>query len=75
MDVSVGDLVRVDKCEQCAAVVGKTAKVSGFTATVGVVLLNFGRGRPRLGQPKSMNTNDLTLVPSEGDAVDENSSS
>lgn len=75
MNFSVGDLVRINKCEECPAVVGKIAKISGFTTTAGVVLLNFGRGRPRLGQPKSMNTNDLTVVEREGGASDENSSS
>ncbi len=64
--MEIGTKVKIDKCDECPTIVGKTAKVRGFTETPDVVLLNFGRGRPQSGRPKSMSVANLSVVLSEG---------
>lgn len=67
MSFEVGCIVKIDKCEVCPAVVGKTAKVKGFVssddeAAIGKVRLSFGRGRPQGGRPSVFDMDDVSLV-------------
>lgn len=58
------DVVRIDKCDVCPDIVGKTAKIKGFNIEQGydAVELNFGRGRPRMNRPGSLSIQDISLV-------------
>jgi len=58
--MKVGDVVKIEKCAACPAVVGKTAKVRAITD--GQVELNFGRGRPQANRPKTVAEGDVTVV-------------
>lgn len=62
--MNVGDTVKIEKCEKCPGVIGKTAKIKGFTSDPGydVVELNFGKGRPQVGRPHLFNVDDISLV-------------
>lgn len=64
MDFSVGQKVKVDKCDSCSAIVGKFAKIIGFSDVSGSlkVELNFGRGRPQADRPKYVDPSDISLV-------------
>lgn len=59
-----GDVVRIDKCDVCPELVGKTVKIKGFNIEQGydAVELNFGRGRPRMNRPGSVSVTDISLV-------------
>jgi hypothetical protein len=61
-DMKIGDTVRVDKCDVCEAVIGKTGKIKNFADDKTMVALNFGKGRPPMGRPHSFPVGDLTNV-------------
>lgn len=65
--MNVGDKVQITKCSVCPKVVGKTAKITGFTTDPGynAAELNFGRGRPQLNRPKAVNVDDISLIVGE----------
>ncbi len=58
--MNVGDTVKIDKCDVCSAVVGKTAKVVSLGSDT--VVLNFGRGRPQKDRPVVYGQDDVSLV-------------
>jgi len=62
--MNVGDMVKVNKCNACPAIVGKTAKVTGLISESGgkAVTLSFGRGRPANGRPHMFSIEDISLV-------------
>lgn len=62
--MEIGASVKIDKCDVCPAIVGKTAKVTGFTSEPGynAANLNFGRGRPQANRPSFVNVDDISLV-------------
>lgn len=64
VSIAVGDMIKVDKCDACPAVIGKTAKVTGLTSKPGydAVTLSFGRGRPQAGRPHVFGVLDISLV-------------
>jgi len=64
MVMDVGARVRINKCEACPAIIGKTAKITGFTDNPGynAATLNFGRGRPQTNRPSFVNVDDISLV-------------
>ncbi len=64
VEMKVGDTVKIEKCEKCPAVVGKTAKIKVFTSEPGydAVELNFGKGRPQVNRPHLFNLDDISLV-------------
>jgi hypothetical protein len=65
--MKAGDMVKINKCDVCPGIVGKTAKVVDLTSgneTPGfdAVRLNFGRGRPQVNRPMTVNVDDVSLV-------------
>lgn len=61
--MKIGDIVRVDKCEACEAIVGKTGKIKCFVDSIypeQAAVLNFGKGRPQKGRPHAFPVGDLT---------------
>lgn len=66
--MEIGASVKIDKCDVCPAIVGKTAKVTGFTSEPGydAVNLNFGRGRPQANRPVFVNIEDISPVVTDG---------
>ena len=62
--MNVGDMIKVDKCNACPSIVGKTAKVMSLTSDPGypAVTLSFGRGRPQSGRPHVFSLEDISLV-------------
>lgn len=65
MEFNVGDKVRIDKCDQCLAIIGKVAKISGFSE-FGNVFLNFGKGRPQLNRPNYFCVENISLIQEKG---------
>ncbi len=58
--MKIGDTVRVEKCDACEAVVGKTGKIKRFSGLDNtMVVLNFGKGRPPKGRPHAFPMGDL----------------
>lgn len=55
--------MRIVRCEQCPAIVGKMAKVRDIKGVS--VDLQFGRGRPVSDRPRFMNMDDLSIVREE----------
>jgi hypothetical protein len=74
-DMNVGDTVVINKCDECPAIVGKTAKIIGESD--GGFLLNFGRGRPQMNRPKVIAVENVSIdiTNSVGDESDENNRS
>lgn len=60
--MKVGDTVRIDKCDTCPKIVGKTVRIKGFCDDRVTVLLNFGRGRPSANRPEAVKMTDVSLV-------------
>lgn len=62
--MEIGASVKINKCDTCPAIVGKTAKITGFTAEPGfnAAVLNFGRGRPQTNRPSFVSVDDISLV-------------
>lgn len=60
----VGMTVKVDRCDKCPAIIGRSAKITGFSNDSGfdAVELNFGRGRPQAGRPKCVGVLDISLL-------------
>jgi len=58
--MKVGDSVTINKCDQCAAVVGKVVKVKSVND--GVIQVNYGRGRPQANRPSTIPLSDVSLV-------------
>lgn len=58
--MNVGDVVKINKCDVCSGIVGKTAKVKGFGDNT--VLLNFGKGRPQANRPNAVSVDDVSVV-------------
>ncbi len=63
MNFSIGAKVKINKCDACPNVVGKTV-------TVKCVLddgleLNYGRGRPQNNRPVRISKDDVSLVETE----------
>ncbi|UCG02457.1 MAG: hypothetical protein JSW11_00395 [Candidatus Heimdallarchaeota archaeon] len=58
--MNVGDTVKINRCEVCPKVVGKTVKV----VEVGEngIVVSFGRGRPQKDRPRAFSFNDVSLV-------------
>lgn len=59
--MKIGDVVRIEKCEGCPSMVGKTATVRKVVDD-NTVELNYGRGRPLADRPKTICVNDVTVV-------------
>jgi len=68
MNIVIGSQVTVDKCGECPAIVGKTAKVVGFTEGTDAVVLSFGRGRPQANRPVSFAFDDISVIGERSDA-------
>lgn len=66
--MDIGANVKINKCDACPAIVGKTARVTGFTSEPGfdAVNLNFGRGRPQANRPSCVNIDDISVVGTDG---------
>jgi len=63
--MKIGDLVKIIKCEQCPAVVGKIVSVSKLNMEgeqVVSVELNFGRGRPQLNRPTKFSVDEVESI-------------
>lgn len=64
--MNVGDIVKVNKCNACPGVIGKTAKVKEMCRLndedPGTARLNFGKGRPQAGRPEIFDVEDLSVV-------------
>lgn len=63
--MKIGDLVKINKCQQCQGIVDKIVPVSKLNVEDGQivsVVLNFGRGRPRTNRPKAISVYDVSLV-------------
>lgn len=62
--MEIGTNVRIDKCDACPEIVGKTAKITGFTSDPGynAAKLNFGRGRPQANRPSFVRVEDISLA-------------
>ena len=63
--MKIGDLVKVNKCDQCPGVVGKVVSVSKVNVVDGNVVsigLNFGKGRPQRNRPDSFSPSDVSIV-------------
>lgn len=62
--MNVGDMVVVNRCDQCPDIVGKTAKIREcFSGPDGdTVGLNFGKGRPAINRPELLSVDDVSLV-------------
>lgn len=60
----IGGRVIIIKCEACPGIIGKAAKIKGFTNDPGhaAVELNFGRGRPLPNRPKVVSLEDIRLA-------------
>lgn len=67
--LSIGSKVKIDRCESCPAVVGKTAKITSFKEEPGFcsAVLNFGRGRPQANRPVSVPVVDLSVAEESSD--------
>jgi len=67
--MNVGDTIKIEKCEQCSVIIGKTAKIKkripSEPGIVGGLILNFGRGRPQTSRPKIISFDDVSLVVTE----------
>jgi len=61
---SVGSKVKIDRCESCPAIVGKFARIIGFSNEAGfdTAKLNFGRGRPQANRPVDVPVVDLSIA-------------
>jgi len=66
--MDIGASVKINKCDACPAIVGKTAKVTGFTSEPGydAANLNFGRGRPQVNRPSFLNIDDISILETGG---------
>jgi hypothetical protein len=64
VEMKVGDVVKIEKCDKCSAVIGKTAKIKAFASEPehNMVELNFGKGRPQVNRPHLFNLDDISLV-------------
>ena len=60
--MNVGDIVKIDKCDECPGIVGKTAKIVGLDLDGHRVELSFGRGRPQANRPKFVNVDSVSLI-------------
>lgn len=60
--MNVGDIVKIDKCDGCPGIVGKTAKIVSLDFDNHAVELSFGRGRPQANRPKFVNVDSVSLV-------------
>ncbi len=58
--MKVGDIVRIDKCDACPKIVGKTVAIKQLDDDT--VVLNFGRGRPLANRPHAIKRTDVSLV-------------
>lgn len=63
----IGSNVTVNKCDACPAIVGKIAKIVGFTSEPGynAAKLKFGRGRPQSNRPSFIRIDDISFVETE----------
>lgn len=66
--MEIGTVVKINKCDVCPGVVGKTATITGFTSEPGykAVTLNFGRGRPQMNRPCFIGVDDISVVDKDG---------
>lgn len=66
--MKIGASVKIDKCDVCPAIVGKTVKVTGFTSEPGyeAVKVNFGRGRPQANRPSFVSVDDISVLETDG---------
>lgn len=62
--MEIGASVKINKCDACPAIVGKIAKITGFTLKPGynAANLNFGRGRPQANRPSFVSVDDISVV-------------
>lgn len=60
--MNIGDIVRIDKCEQCAGVIGKTVRIKSMSEDGKKVELNYGKGRPLSNRPNFLSLDDVSLV-------------
>lgn len=64
--MNVGDMVRINQCEQCPSIVDKVVRIKKLVPLgsdpVGGLILNFGRGRPPRNCPETISQNDVSLV-------------
>ena len=62
--MNVGDTVKINKCNVCPNVVGKTAKVAEVNEDN--VKVTFGRGRPQKDRPSVFVFDDVSVVDQNG---------
>jgi hypothetical protein len=63
--LKVGDNVRIDKCESCPKLVGRTVVIKSINpdGPDGARLyVSYGRGRPQTGRPEFLFIDDVSLV-------------
>jgi len=56
----VGDTVRINVCNDCPKMVGKTAKIVHMEH--GLVTVRYGRGRPPVNRPNVLSEADVVVV-------------
>lgn len=59
--MNVGDMVTVDRCDECPSLVGRVFAVKGF-GNEGTVWLQYGRGRPQKNRPEFVSVDDVSLT-------------
>jgi hypothetical protein len=66
--MKIGDLVQINRCEVCPAVVGKIVPIEDILYDLQeitkpqAVELGFGRGRPQKNRPKQFPVGDVSVV-------------
>jgi hypothetical protein len=68
--MNVGDMVTVNRCDECPSLVGKVFVVKGFSDTKMGVSFKYGRGRPQKNRPEFISVNDLSLTDKPLEVVD-----
>ena len=60
--MNVGEMVTVDKCDECPSLVGKVFIVKGLSDDERSVSFKYGRGRPQKNRPEFICIDDVSLT-------------
>lgn len=65
--LKVGDKIRINKCELCPKLTGKTVIITSVLSGDSPdgntkLIVNYGRGRPQAGRPEFLVVDDVSLV-------------